>query len=421
MTDAIIEHTGAPAEAAVQIAQVPRISIQAFCETQDVAEVIEGASDDRRMSKAHVKVHMGGVIAAIEAFRSAPTPNLIVIESTTERTQLIAHLEMLAEFCDAGTKVVVIGHENDIALYRALTARGVSDYLVAPLQILGFIQHVSHLYNGADAESLGRIIAVVGAKGGVGSSNISHNLAWSISRVLEYQTVIADLDLAFGTAGLDFNQDPPQGIAEAVFSPERVDSNLVDRLLSKCSETLSLLAAPATVDRLCDLPEGAFDPLLDVLRSTTPCTVLDLPHTWTAWTRHLLISADELVIVATPDLANLRNAKTLYDAVRVARPNDRAPKLVLNNVGVPKRPEISVAEFAKAIEVTPVAIIPFEPKLFGTAANNGQMLAEIEPGSKIVKSFDSLARLVMGRADVRKTKKSLLGPLLERFSRKKAS
>jgi len=149
--------------------------------------------------------------------------------------------------------------------------------------------------------------------------------------------------------------------------------------------------------------------------------VLDLPHTWTAWTRHLLISADELVIVATPDLANLRNAKTLYDAVRAARPNDRAPKLVLNNVGVPKRPEISVAEFAKAIEVAPVAIIPFEPKLFGTAANNGQMLAEIEPGSKIVESFDSLARLVMGRADVRKTKKSLLGPLLERFSRKKAS
>ena len=387
MTEVILESAGAPMEDAIQIAQVPRISIQAFCETQDLAQVIDSASTDRRMSKAHVKVHMGGVFAAIEAFRSAPTPNLIVIELMSERSQLIANLDALAEFCDAGTKVIVIGHENDIALYRALTSRGVSDYLVAPLQILGFIQHVSHLYNGPDSETLGRVIAVVGAKGGVGASNISHNMAWSISRVLEYQTVIADLDLAFGTAGLDFNQDPPQGIAEAVFSPERVDANLVDRLLSKCSEKLSLMAAPATMDRNYDLPEGAFDPLLDVLRASTPCTVLDLPHQWTAWARHILIGSDELVIVASPDLANLRNTKTLFDAVRTARPNDRPPKLVLNNVGVPKRPEISVTEFAKAIEVTPVAVFPFEPKLFGTAANNGQMLAEIEPGSRIVESL----------------------------------
>ncbi len=419
MTDATIEHPGAPGETLV-IAQVPRISIQVFCETQDVAEVIRNASEDRRMTKAHVKVHMGGVAAAIEAFRSAPTPNLIIIESISDRARLIANLDILAEFCDPGTKVVVIGHENDIALYRALTARGVSDYLVTPLNVLPFIQHVSHLYNGPDAETLGRVIAVTGVKGGVGASNISHNLAWSLSKVLKHQTVVADLDLAFGTAGLDFNQDPPQGIAEAVFSPERVDSNLVDRLLSKCSETLSLLAAPATVDRPYDLPEGAFDPLLDVLRTTTPCTVLDLPHGWTAWTRHILTGADELVVVATPDLANLRNAKTLFDTLRAARPNDRPPKLVLNCVGVPKRPEISTAEFAKAIEVSPVAVIPFEPKLFGTAANNGQMLAEIEPGSKIVETIDNLARLVMGRTELQKTKKGVLGPLLERISRKKA-
>ena len=217
---------------------MPRISIQAFCETSRVAEVIESAAMDRRMLKAHMKVHMGGVAAAIEAFRGAPTPNLIVIESVADRAGLIASLDELSEFCDSGTKVIVVGHENDIALYRMLTARGVSDYIVAPFEVLSFIQHVSHLYNGPNAETLGRVIAVVGAKGGVGASNISHNLAWSISRVLEIQSVVADLDLAFGTAGLDFNQDPPQGIAEVVFSPERVDANLIDRLLSKCSDTL---------------------------------------------------------------------------------------------------------------------------------------------------------------------------------------
>jgi pilus assembly protein CpaE len=404
-----------------QIAPVPRISVQAFCESQEIAHVIENAAQDRRMSKAHVKVHMGGVPAAIEAYRSAPTPNLIVIETFADRPTLIEQLDALAEFCDAGTKVMVVGHENDIALYRELISRGVSDYVVAPLDILSFISQVSLLYNGPAAEDVGKLVAVVGAKGGVGASTIAHNLAWSISRLLEFQTVIVDLDLPFGTAGLDFNQDPPQGVADAVFSPERLDTAFVDRLLSKCSDTLSILAAPATVDRLYDLPEQAFDATLDILRSTTPCTVLDVPHQWSGWTKRVLVAADEVVIVAEPDLANLRNTKTILDSLRAVRVNDHLPRVVLNRVGVPRRPEISLAEFTKAIEVEPFGVTPFDPKLFGTAANNGQMLAEVEAGSKVVETFDDMGRLLMGRTVARRAKKTLLSPLLGRFSRKMAS
>ena len=420
MTDALVEHKGAADEAFVQIAQIPRISIQAFCESPAIAQVVEQAAADRRMAKAQVKVNMGGVAAAIEAFRSAPTPNLIVVESTSERGELMANLDLLAEFCDSGTKVLVIGHENDIALYRALISRGVSDYVVAPFSILEFIQHVSHLYTASVGATLGRLIAVMGAKGGVGASTVAHNLAWSISTSLETQTVIADLDLAFGTAGLDFNQDPPQGVAEAVFSPERVDANLVDRLLSKCGENLHLLAAPATMDRPYDLQELALEPVFDVLRATTPCTVLDIPHQWTSWVRHALTSADELVLVANPDLANLRNARAILEMMRATRPNDRMPKIVLNNIGAPRRPEIAVAEFAKAIELEPLAAFPFDAKLFGTAANNGQMVAELDPSSKIVEAFEQIARRVMGRPEAQRPKKALLGPLLERVGRRKA-
>ncbi|ATQ69454.1 MULTISPECIES: AAA family ATPase [Methylosinus] len=404
---------------APQIAPLPRISVQAFCETQDFVALMNTAAVDRRMDKTHVKVHMGGVAAAIEAFRGAPTPNLIILETFGDRRQLIGQLDTLAESCDPGTKVVVLGHENDIALYRELISRGVSDYIVAPLDTLSFIARLSELYTAA-AESLGRIIAVVGAKGGVGASSIAHNLAWSIARALQMQTVIADLDLPFGTAGLDFNQDPPQGVAEAVFAPDRVDSNLVDRLLSKCSDQLSLLAAPATIDRLYDLPESAFDAIIDVLRATSPSTVLDVPHQWSAWTKRVLVGADQLAIVAAPDLASLRNTKTLLDTLRLSRRNDQAPKVLLNMVGVPRRPEITPADFAKAIEIELAAVIPFEAKLFGSAANNGQMLAEVEPGSKIVESFDALGRELMGRTGLRKAKSGLFAPLIERFSRRRA-
>ena len=403
-----------------QIAPIPRVSIQAFCESSEIASVIQEAVNDRRMAKAHVKVHMGGTLAAVEAYRSAPTPNVIVLESTMDRNTLIEHLDALSNYCDAGTKVIVAGRVNDIILYRDLIARGVSEYLVAPFGILDFVRVISELYTVPGADPLGRIVAVMGAKGGVGASTIAHNIAWSIARELDVSTVVADMDLGFGTAGLDFNQDPPQGIAEAVFATDRLDSNLVDRLLSKCSEKLSILAAPATLDRMYDFSENSFDGLVDVLRSSVPAIVLDVPHLWTGWTRRMLIGADDVVIVAMPDLANLRNTKNILDTLRTARPNDSLPKLVMNCVGVQKRPEITIGDFCKAVELDAAAVIAFEPKLFGLAANNGQMIAEVESSSKIAETFSDLARLVTGRGEVRKAKRTIFDPLVTRF-RKKAS
>ncbi len=404
-----------------QITPIPRVTLQAFCESASFAEIVQNAAMDRHMQKAHVKHHMGGAAAAVELFRSAPTPNVIVLESAGDRNGLLASLDALAEFCDAGTKVVVAGRINDITLYRDLMARGVSEYLVEPFSVIDFVRAISELYAAAGSEALGRIIAVYGAKGGVGASTVAHNLAWSISRDLDVATVVADMDLGFGTAGLDFNQDPPQGIADAVFAPDRLDGNVIDRLLSKCSEKLSLLAAPATLDRMYDFDEAAFDAILDVLRSTMPVIVLDIPHQWTAWSRRLLISADEVVIVASPDLGNLRNAKNIVDAVKAARPNDDKPKLVMNFVNVPKRPEIGVADFCKAIELDAAAEIPFEPKLFGTASNNGQMIAEVESKSVIAETFSELGRIVTKRSEGKRVKKSLLQPLLSRLTRRKAS
>ncbi len=405
----------------VMIAPVPRVSLQAFCETEGVSALIHEATADRRMQKAHIKVHMGGAAAAVEAYREAPTPNIIVIESTLDQRALIHQLEGLSEYCDAGTKVIIIGKVNDIGLYRELIARGVSEYLIAPFGVVDFVRAISELYTTPGAQSLGRIISFYGAKGGVGASTVAHNVAWSISRDFDIATVVADMDLGFGTAGLDYNQDPPQGIADAIYAPERLDSNLVDRLLSKCTDKLSILAAPATLDRMYDFDETVFDGLLDVLRASVPVVILDVPHVWSAWSRRLLVASDEVVIVAAPDLGNFRNAKNVFDALRAARPNDAKPRLAMNFVGVPKRPEIPVSDFANQLEIPAVAVLGFEPKLFGTAANNGQMIGEVEAGNKIVASIDELARLVMGRTHAKKSKSNLLEPILDRFKRRKAS
>jgi pilus assembly protein CpaE len=403
---------------------IPRISIQAFCEDAHTAETMQMAAEDRRLSKAHVSLHMGGAAAAVAHYQESPTPNLIIIESSLPRTQMLAELDQLAESCDSGTKVVIIGHMNDVILYREILKRGVSEYLVAPISPLQLMESISNLYNNPESDPVGNVLAFIGAKGGVGSSTICHNAAWTLSEILKTSVVIADFDLAFGTTGLDFNQDPVQGIADALANPERLDEVLLDRLLTKCSEHLSIFAAPVLLDRDYDLSADGCGIVLDVVRQNVPYVAVDLPHLWTAWTKRILLNADEVVITAEPDLANLRNAKNIVDLLKQTRSNDGPPHLVINMANTPKRPEITAKEFAQSLDLKPAAVIEFDAETFGQAANNGQMIEELNRKAKAVQPIRELVMTLAHRKETRiEPKKSSLpagfGPLLEKLKIKR--
>ena len=397
----------------------PRITIQAFCEEQGTADVLQQAAADRRLAKAHVTVQMGGIPAAVAFYQNAASPNLIIVESVYDREPLLQDVDRLAEVCDAGTKVVVIGHVNDVILYRQLIARGVSDYLVGPVKPIQVMEAISDIYVNPEADPVGQVIAFVGAKGGSGSSTVCHNTAWAMSQALRTDVVIADFDLPFGTAALDFNQDPMQGIAEALSDPDRLDAVLLDRLLSKCSDRLSLFAAPGTLEWEYDLEPRACNTVVDTVRQNLPYVAVDVPHLWTSWAKDVILQADEVVITATPDLASLRNTKNLIELIRPARSNDGPPHLVINQVGVPKRPEIPVADFAQAVGINPTAVIEFEPQLFGTAANNGQMIEEINDKARQAEIFRELAFVLTNRVEPKQETRSLFAPILSKLNMKK--
>jgi len=390
---------------------VPRISIAAFCERPETGALVHNAAGDRRLAKAHIAVELGGLAAAIERYHDATTPNLLIVESGMRGQGLFDQLEELASVCDPDTKVIIIGATNDIALYRELMKRGVSEYLVPPMTPLHLIRSISDLFLDPDQPFAGKTIAFIGAKGGVGSSTIAHNCAWSLSEGLQTDAVLVDLDLSFGTAGLDFNQDPAQTLGDALNEPDRLDDALLDRLLVRCTERLSLFSAPATLDRDWEFSPNEYEMVLDKVRRQAPFVALDLPHLWLPWVRETLLSADQVVVTVTPDLASLRNAKNLFDLIAGARPNDELPKVVINMAGMPKRPEIPIKDFADALGTPPALVLPFEPQLFGKAANNGQMIHELDPKSKAADGFAHLAGLVTGRSAGPMRKRSIVSKL----------
>ena len=378
------------------IALVPRISIGIFCDNTQSAEIMKAAANDRRMAKAHVTIQGGGVAAATAAYTQLATPNVVILESHGDRAQILAELGHFAEVCQPNTKVVVVGHINDIILYRALMKNHVSDYVVAPFSTLQIIETVAAIYNDPKASPLGKVIAFVGAKGGVGSSTIAHNMAYAFSNNLDTETILTDLDLSFGTAALNFNHDGGGSFYDALSAPDRVDATLLDRLMSKLGNKLSLLNGPGTLDREMSFDAHAVETVLDIVRKAAPMIVVDVPNAWAPWVKHTLMAADEVVITASPELPALRNAKNLMDLLKVGRPNDRLPRLVLNQVGVPKRPEIPAADFSKALGIDLSAVIPHDPQIFGQAQGNGQMVFEVAPKSKSAELLNHLSENLAG-------------------------
>lgn len=395
---------------------VPRITIHAACDRPEVSDMIAGISADRRMARAEITVESGGVDAAIARFAAQASPNLLILDTQLQGPAMLHALDRLAQVIEAGTKVVILGAVNDIALFRELMSRGVSEYIVPPLQPIDLIRTICGLYVNPEKPFAGRVIAVIGARGGIGASTIAHNIAWSIAERQEAGAVLLDLDLSFGTAALDFNQDPPQSIADALMAPDRVDDVFLERVTTKQTQRLQMLTAPATLEREFELDPQSYETVIERVRRTSPFVVLDLPHAWSSWIKHTMLAADDAIIVAGPDLASLRNTKNIIDLLKAMRPYDSPPTVILSMVGVPKRPEIPLKDFTEALGAAPVAVIPFDPQLFGMAANNGQMVGEVAPQSKIALSIDALAASLTGRKPV-EVKKSTIAdkiPFLKR-------
>ena len=392
---------------------IPRIAIHAFCVRTQLLGLMRTIMKDRRMKNVSMDVFEGGMQVAVNHYVNETTPNLLILEGTGEPRQLLSELDALASHCDENVRVVVIGHTNDIRFYRELMRRGVSEYLVAPVDPVQMIRSISAMFTDPEAPFVGKTVAVTGVKGGVGASSIAHNLAWALSERVKTNATLVDLDLNFGTTGLDFNHDATATIADALMSPDRFDEAVMGRLVSKITDRLSLFTAPATLDRTYNLDPETYVRVLEQVRSSVPFVVLDMPQIWSDWFKGTLVGADEIIVVAGPDLASLRNGKNMIDFLKAARPNDTPPKLVLNMVGLPKRPEIPAKDFGQAIGIEPTLVLPFDAQLFGTAANNGQMIFDVAPDSKCAQGLDQLAVMLSGR-EIQKAKPSMFKKLMGR-------
>jgi pilus assembly protein CpaE len=394
----------------------PRIHI--FCE-EDGSIAEEAQMLERRTLRAHaIEILQGGLAGALAAYERAGSPELLVIETHLSPEPLFASLESLAALCQEDTRLIIIGKINDVNVYRAMLRRNISDYLVAPPAPGQLAAAIRSALQPESETAAGRMISVIGAKGGCGASTICHNLGWALAEIMQTDTVIADCNLPFGTLGLNFNQDAGHGLAGALAAGDKLDTVMIEKLLARCSDNLSLLTAAVMPGGAPDISPASAMHLASLLRQSARICLFDIPCGWPEWTRLLIEVSDDCVVVAEPDLVNLRNARNLFETVREGRANGRPPLLVMNKVGLPRRPELTVAEFAGALDAAPSLTVEFDARLFGVAANNGLMIGEASPKSGAAVSFRRFAGMLAGQNSAKPAAHgNPLRPLIDRISR----
>jgi len=314
----------------------------------------------------------------------------------------LASTSELAGVCDPGTSVVIIGSENDITLYRTLISQGVTDYLVAPITDSQISDVVYRIIADPDAREPARIISFYGVRGGVGSSTLAQNTAWEISDAFDEEVMLIDLDLQFGTVGLDFNIEHKQTIKDAISDPGRLDSQLLEKCVSKYNDNLSVLASPATLEMAADIPIPALDKLLEVGGSMASILTLDLPHIWSQGVAHILRQSDEIVLVASLDLACMRNTQNVIRLLNKGQVKTAPVHIVVNKAGRSQRTELSSKDFENAVGSKIEFIINDDPTTFGAAENAGQPAAEATGKNKVRDIFEGLATELVGHDPVEK-------------------
>lgn len=325
----------------------------------------------------HASIRQGNAKAAAQYLAKQRSPQLLLIDLSGSELPL-SDINSLADVCEPGVTVLALGDRNDCGLFRSLLQHGVADYLVKPVTAAllqkAILAATEQGAVGKGVGKLGKLIAVVGARGGVGSTLVATSLAWVIAQERRRRVALLDLDLQFGTVALSLDLEPSNGLREALENPNRIDGLFMDRMLVQHSDRLFVLSAEEAPDEALLVDHGALELLITELRNKFHYVLVDLPRSPSAATQQILQNATDLVLVSDCSLAGMRDCMRLNNLLPTVNASCNIV-LVANRTGEHKQGEMPRNEFEKGIGRKLDVVLPFDARTVAAATNFGQPVA----------------------------------------------
>jgi pilus assembly protein CpaE len=360
----------AGADSAV-LSRPDRLTVLAFLGDPATEQVLRDGLGD--VVANGMDIRRGTVRTAIAAMAKLQTPEVLIVDIAGEDQPLHA-LGELSDVVEPGVRVLVIGDTDDVDFYRHITrGMGVMEYIFKPITREAVARHFAPLITrktiGQDATRGGRVIAIMGARGGVGSTTIAGNLAWLLGVMAKRHTVFLESDLHMGSGALLLGGKTGPGLRMALETPDRIDPLFVERAAQPVSERLHVLASEEKLHEPLNYAPGAARRLIETLRVRYNFIILDVPFLPMACNRELIEYAHHRVIIMDPSLASVRDTLRL-----LGLPNGpwqpQSPTIVLNRQGRPGG--LTRKQIEDALKVKVDVVIPDIPKQLNESASFGE-------------------------------------------------
>ena len=357
------------------------------------------------------EVHDGGVETLASLVKGAAPPAFLLVDISGADDPLAA-MDVLAAECGEATRVVVVGLENDVGLYRRLLAMGVSDYLVKPVSSPVLAEAIQAATRVDDPQPVhpraARVIAMIGSRGGVGATAMAVSAGCLLSR--DRRVVVLDLDLHFGSAALTLDLETGRGLHEILANPDRIDSLLLGSAMTTATDGLKILGGEDSLENNLDAGSAGVTALLASLSTSVDCIIVDLPRLLNDLSRQVLAAADTIVVITDQSLPAMRDTRRLLNLAKAQEGGART-LVIANRVGGVAG-EVGRADFERGIAAKIDISVPFDAKAAVAAAERGKSLADVARNPATLAALQSVAAGLMGATAP--VKPSLLARLLSK-------
>ena len=376
-------------------AEAPVSPILGFFRGDDTRALITAAFD--RPGLGELMLSEGGLDVAIKVMRRGNKPSLVLYDVGVSANP-VADIATIIKHGGRALPVIAIGGAIDTARFREFLAAGAFDYLDRELGPKPLADTVARARRERTRRSTdagparnGRLIVFCGSRGGVGTTTATIATAWTLAHEADTNTALLDLDLSFGTTAFALDIDPGRGLREGLEQPSRIDAVFIDRCLVRESSHFAILSAEESYDSNVDIDPAAAIVLLEELRQTFDCVIVDLPRGVSPLNRAVLAAADDIVLVTNASLSGLRDAIRWIDYIAAVA--DRAVVRVVQGLTAGPNP-LPRAEFEKSLGRKIDILLPFDAKAAASAANSGKALPAVAPDSAAAKAVADLVAML---------------------------
>lgn len=337
------------------------------------------------LRERHVRAALCDMATLDGAIAKAPDAIVVDIRSTRRLPPELASVRR--RFPDAG--LVIVAGSSDPSLLLEAMRMGVNEWVAEPIvldELVTAIRRVAAVSTGP----AGKTYAIIGAKGGVGSTTVAVNLATSMTMVSKQSALLIDLHMAYGDAAVFFGVDPRFSVADALENVERLDETYLRGLITQTSSGVDLLASSQSISH------GAFEAgrirrLLDIASSMYRFVVLDCPKTEPA-VLEAIDGVSQIVVVANQELPSLRSVTRIVTTLKQRCGAERV-KVALTRFD--PQGEITKSDIEKILGGTVAYQFPNDYRTSAGAITRGEPLI-VANHSRLAASIGDFARQLGG-------------------------